>query len=427
MHDKQENKRFEQLRKMAEDMLRERADGDESPNLAYDFNELLHELEVHQIELEMQHAELERAYSTLERTQGKFNDLFDFAPVGYTVTNSDGIIQQANLTIAAMLGADRGKLIGKKHSSFLDSEHKEIYYLHRRAVFQTQERQSCDLRMQRQDGSHFFAHLNSEIVPEEPGTCRTSITDVSQIKQAESSLKRSLEREKELNALRSRLIEVISHEMRTPLSTILSSIDILDRYSDRMNEAKREERYERIRNYVGYLTDVIDDVVIAHRASDDSPIVRTHEFDVVAVFRHLVEDISLLDNNQDRVEVRIRPTDESRIVTWDQNLFRRVIVNLLQNALKYSDGAVKCSLMHNKQRVVLRVQDEGGGIPEADREYIFDMFYRGDNTLRVPGTGVGLTVAKAAVEAHDGTIRIKSDTSGTTFTVILPCHVESHN
>jgi len=425
MSDKQRNEKFERLRQLAENMLHTRAEA--NTNLPDDFAELIHELEVHQIELEMQHAELERAYDALERTRKQFNDLFDFAPVGYIVTTREGVVQQANLTIAALLGVERNQLIGQKFSTFVVKDYKETYHIHRRTLFRTEEQQSCDVRVQCHDESRFFAHLNSEIIPENPDTCRTSITDISQIKQAESALKRSLYREKELNALKSRLIEVISHEMRTPLSTILSSIELLDRYSDRMDDAKRKQRYDRIRTYIWYLNAVVDDVLIAHRTGDDAPIVRTEQFDVTAVLEQLVEDTSLLSNDQNRVEYRAQPSEQPQMVTWDQQLFRRIVVNLLQNALKYSDGQVTCALRCDDQQVTLRIRDVGEGILEADQKHIFDMFYRGSNTTSIPGTGVGLPIVKAAVEAHHGTITFETSTSGTTFIVKMPRHVQDRN
>jgi len=425
MSDKQRNEKFEQLRKLAENMLHTRAEA--NTNLPDDFAELIHELEVHQIELEMQHAELERAYDALERTRKQFNDLFDFAPVGYIVTTREGIIQQANLTIAAMLSVERNQLIGQKFSTFLLKDYKETYHIHRRTLFRTEEQQSCNVRVQCHDESGFFAHLNSEVIPENPDTCRTSITDISQIKQAESALQRALYHEKELNALKSRLIEVISHEMRTPLTTILSSIELLDRYSDRMDDAKRKEKYERIRTYIWYLNDVVNDVVIAHRTGDDAPIVRTEQFDITDMFEKIIEDISLLDNDESRVRYQIQSSERPQMVTWDQRLSRRIIVNLLQNALKYSDGRVTCSLICDDQQVTIHIQDEGDGIPEADQKHIFDMFYRGRNTTSIPGTGVGLPIVKAAVEAHHGTISFETSASGTTFIVKMPRHVQDRN
>ncbi len=428
MSDKRTNNKFEQLRKLAEDFLREREQSSDKSSFPENFAELIHELEVHQIELEMQHTELGNAYRSLEKSRNQYNDLFDFAPVGYMVTDREGVIHQANLTIAVMIGIDRGELIGRKFSSFLVDDSKEVYYIHRRMVFRKEEQQSCDIRVNDKENSHRFVRLNSEIVPEQPDTCRTSITDISHIKQAELVLQRALQREKELNELKTRLISVISHEMRTPLSAIMSSIDIMDRYGDKLTEAKRDQHYERVRAYVWFLTDIIQDVVTAHHVSDDSPIMRLETFDVVPVVEQLTANIAdLVDEDKDRVELQIRPGECPQMVTWDRHLIRRIIVNLLQNALKYSDSQVTCTMICDEQEITIRITDEGKGIPEEDHPYIFDMFYRGSNTISIRGTGIGLAIVKEAVEAHDGTITFKTSRYGTKFTVKLPRHTQRND
>lgn len=425
MADSSRKTKFDQLRQLAEDLLSQRPDSDASP--VGDFAELLHELEVHHIELEMQHTELEHTYRALEQSQRQYADLFDFAPVGYVITDREGIVQRANLTIATMLGVERSNLKGNRFSSYIVDDYKDSYYIHRRTVFRTKEQQGIDVRLRRADKSDFSAHLLSEVVTGNNETSRTAIMDISQIKQAEATLERALYREKELNALKSQLIEVIAHELRTPLATILSSIDILDRYHERLTDTKRQTHFERIRTYVWYLTDVVQDVVLAYRSNNDAPAARTDTFDVIPFLESMVSDISALDSRSGRVDLSIQTCQESELVTWDQHLIRRIIVNLLQNALKYSEDRVNCSLVCQAETLIFEVRDQGQGIPTDDHPHIFDMFYRGGNTVSIPGTGVGLGIVKIAVELHKGSIDFTTGEAGTTFTVQLPRHVEDRS
>jgi len=191
MADKHRCDKFEQLRHLAEQLLQERADTTENADSFNDFKDLIHELDVQQIELEMQYAQLEQAYAALEQSQKQFNDLFDFAPVGYMVTDHDGVIQQANLKLASMLGVDRRQLIGEKFSTFLFDDDKKTYDLHRRTLFRPEDQQSCEVQIQGADGSRLFAHLTSELIPEDPDTCRTSVTDITERTQTEDALRES--------------------------------------------------------------------------------------------------------------------------------------------------------------------------------------------------------------------------------------------
>ena len=423
MSDSNKDEQFRQLRKLAEDMLHQ---GDAiAESLPVDLAKLTHELEVHQIELEMQHTELARAYDSLEYSQQQYADLFNFAPVGYIVTDREGIIQQANRTIADMLGIDRAELIEQKFNEYVSREDKDIYYMHQRAVFRTGNRQSCDLRMICADNTEFFVQLNTEPVADEFDICRTSVTDTSKIKKAEEALREALHREKELNNLKSQLIEMISHELRTPLTTILTAVDVLERYESRMAKAKKKQRYDQIRTYVWYLNDVINDVIVAHRSNDAIPKLRVETFDVTEFLEKIIYDMDVVTDAHKRIQYDPEANQSPELASWDKHLFQRIVTNLIQNALKYSDAAVNCSLHCNDHSITLEVQDHGNGIPADDRPYIFDMFYRGSNTVSVPGTGVGLGIVQTAVKAHQGVIRFDTNQDGTTFVVRLPRHAKA--
>lgn len=419
MSDKQ--KQFNRLRQLAEETLQQNGSIDTA--FSDDLAELIHELQVHQLELEMQHTELQRAYDLLEDSRQAYADLFEFAPVGYAVTNPEGKIQQMNLTLATMLGVERQACMGKSLASFMAPAYADIYFTHRRTLCRQREPQHCDVQIVHADGSVFFAHLNSEFVSESEAdgcTYRTAIIDISQIKQAQASLQRTLSRERELNQIKSHLLEMIAHEFRTPLSTILASVEMLDRYDDRLDAAKRKKRYNTMRNHIWYLNDTVDDIVLAHRAGTDQPVLKPQTFDVIGFTRQLIEEIPL---NSQRIDLVVPEGVTALNVTCDRHLFRRIVVNLLQNALKYSEDRVDCRLSYDAEQVTLKIMDRGGGIPTDDEPHIFEMFYRGSNAGSVPGTGVGLYVVRLAVEAHGGEVRLETGTTGTTVVVHLPRHV----
>jgi PAS domain S-box-containing protein len=162
-----------------------------------DANRLLHELQVHQIELEMQNEELRHVQQELEESRNRYSDLYDFAPVGYFTIDKNGIICEANLTGANLLGIERGFLIGKPLSPFIVSEDRDSFYFHRKQVFETKERQICEIRIVKKYGTQFYAQLESMIIQNSEGNfsqCRTIISDVTERKQAEEAQRNSEER-----------------------------------------------------------------------------------------------------------------------------------------------------------------------------------------------------------------------------------------
>jgi PAS domain S-box-containing protein len=177
------------LRQRAEEVLQQQPEElREMP--PEDIQHLIHELQVHQIELEMQNEELRRIQRELELSRDRYSDLYDFAPVGYFTLSETGLILQANLTAATMLGVERGRLIKQPLSRFILSEDQDIYYLHRKQLFETREPQVCEMRMVRKDGSQFWAQIEAAMALDGEGqaVCRTAMSDITERKQAEERL-----------------------------------------------------------------------------------------------------------------------------------------------------------------------------------------------------------------------------------------------
>ena len=151
--------------------------------------QMLHELRVHQIELEMQNEELRDSQMALDALQARYFDLYDLAPAGYCTVSEPGLIMQANLTAAGLLGVARGALIGKPLSQFIAKADQDIYYLHRKKLIETGEPQSCELRMVKQDGTQFWVYLSATAAQNAEGAfeMRAVLSDVSERRQAEAA------------------------------------------------------------------------------------------------------------------------------------------------------------------------------------------------------------------------------------------------
>ena len=121
----------------------------------------LHELQVHQIELEMQNEELRRTQAELEASRARYFDLYDLAPVGYFTLSEEGLILEANLTAATLLGVARGALVKQPITRFILPEDQDIYYRHRKLLFETGSPQACELRLMKKDAAPFWVHIDS--------------------------------------------------------------------------------------------------------------------------------------------------------------------------------------------------------------------------------------------------------------------------
>lgn len=182
------------LRKRAEALLR--TNPSEAPTLpTSDVQALIHELNVHQMELEIQNEELRQSQLELSRSRDRFSDLFDFAPVGYVMLDMAGIILEANLAAAAMLGAERKRLAGSNISKWLDHADQDMVYLHRQAVFADPARQTCEVTMRKADGATHSVRLESiAVASDREWQCRTALIDVTAQKQASNQLEESEKR-----------------------------------------------------------------------------------------------------------------------------------------------------------------------------------------------------------------------------------------
>ena len=153
--------------------------------------QLIHELQVHQIELEMQNEELRRTQQELEASRDNYAELYDVAPVGYFVLDQKGVILEANLTVCGLLGRARAFLMGKPFASFVNEEDGNTLYLHFRQVLETQSKQTCDIRLAKNDGSQIPLRLDSLVLGSQDGSptvFRTTVSDITRRRHAEEAL-----------------------------------------------------------------------------------------------------------------------------------------------------------------------------------------------------------------------------------------------
>ncbi|MFA7419619.1 MAG: PAS domain S-box protein [Melioribacteraceae bacterium] len=245
--------------------------------------------------------------------------------------------------------------------------------------------------------------------------------EIEKQKEFEMLLKNSLTKEKELSMMKSSFISTASHEFRTPLTSILSSSEMLQRYKKRWDDAKKDEHFDRIKRQVDYLTKLLDDVLLISKTESGRIEYNPSEVNI----RQLIED-SLKESKaqmQESHKVVKKFTCEKNTFNVDGKLMRFIISNLLSNAIKFSPngGKIEIKTDCNAKDLKLAISDQGIGLAPEDVNKIFQSFYRASNVGAISGTGLGLSIVHHAVELHGGKIIVKSELGkGTTFEVSIP-------
>lgn len=370
-----------------------------------------------------------QAEEALRQSEELLRDVLENLPVGVWLIAPDGKIVFGNPAGKEIWGG--AKYIGIDSFAvyrgwWLESG-KQIEpdeWAAARAIVKGETSLNEEIEIEAFDGTHKYL-LNSAIpIRDSEQRIQGAIIvnqDVTMLKLAENTLRAAFEKEKELGDLKSRFVSMASHEFRTPLATILSSSEMLLNYRERMDEPKIDRKLITIANQVKHLTSIVEDVLDLTRMQSGRTEFRPVAADLDALCREIVDEF------RSRAEIQQTITytcaQASVQFPFDRKLMRQIVINLVANACKYSapEKSVYIGLEFTETNAILRVRDEGIGIPEADMRHLFEPFHRAGNVGTVSGTGLGLSIAKQAIELHEGTIRAESRVNvGSTFTVTLP-------
>jgi signal transduction histidine kinase len=248
--------------------------------------------------------------------------------------------------------------------------------------------------------------------------------DISQRKEAEEELKLMLIKERELGELKTRFVSMASHEFRTPLAIIQTSVELLDHYAERLSPLERRESTTAIQQSVDRMRGLMENFLTLGRMGVSFTSCKLVPCDVAVIMAQLTTQVSSADGL--RHSLRNSPThaDPSSIrLMLDPELLGQIVGNLLTNACKYSDAQTEVVLRWGRHEGALQidVMDQGMGIPAADLPKLFETFHRASNVTGIQGSGLGLAIVKRAVEAHGGQIDVRSALGeGSCFTVRLP-------
>lgn len=249
--------------------------------------------------------------------------------------------------------------------------------------------------------------------------------NISAQKKAQQRIRDALDKERELNELKSRFVSMASHEFRTPLSTILTSVSLLKRYNETEEVEKRLKHLNRIRTSVQNLTTILNDFLSLDKLEEGRVQTNNHQVAISDLMADLVEEMETHCKAGQTIELH---SSIACSINSDEHILRNVLINLLSNAIKYSpeNTTVEVGCHLEGENVALTVKDAGIGIPLDEQEHLFSRFFRASNAVNIQGTGLGLHIVKRYVELLGGDITFESVPSkGTEFTLTFPMTAEA--
>ena len=283
-------------------------------------------------------------------------------------------------------------------------------------------------RLQHKDGNYVWILDRGKVVEKgtdgKPQRMIGTQTDITKLKLMEQSLRESVEREKELNDLKSRFISVASHEFRTPLATIMVLTDTLLSYQARMTAQQQSERLVKIQSQVTDLNVIIEDLLHLSRLQSAATALEPTEFDLVALIHEIVEELAA---QTETVRIDCHAQLSELAVYMDKKQIRMIVANLVSNALKYSRPGqrVVLNIRQHDGSAIIEIADQGIGIPENEIKHLYTPFFRASNVGNISGTGLGLNIIKECIVRHGGAIDVQSVMDkGTSFTVRLPLRLD---
>lgn len=386
--------------------------------------------------LEDQVEETKRAKDELQSVMTFQEAVVNFSGAMVIATNPKGIITLINPAAEELLGYKAEEVIGKYDPS-LFHVHKEVMERsqllskelkrHISPGFETLVAKSMNGLMNKQEwlyvkknGKHFPVSLTITALQNQQNEITGFLgvaVDISETKKKEEELKKALDVEKELNMLKTRFVSIASHEFRTPLSAILSSVYLLQKYTGAEDHLKREKHIGRIVSSVNILTDILNDFLSIGKIEEGKITPTPSQFNISDHIRKCIDEIKEIQKTGQRI---IYEHHGAHDVLLDSTLLRHIIINLLSNAVKFSpeDSEICINANVSSEIIELTVINHGIGIPKQDQEHLFERFFRGSNATGIQGTGLGLHIIQKYTEMMNGQVNCISEPGEKTSFII---------
>ncbi len=421
--------------------LRERA-SEASPAALELFPQSLDELYLALEELHQQTEALAETQLTVEHERLRYQELFDFAPDGYLVTDREGVIQEANHAAGLLLNVEPRFLIGKLFVTFIAMDDRLAWRTWLAERLETPETQLWETRLQPHELPLIDVELRVGASRQRNGqiaSIRWLIRDVTECRREQQQLKvlntqleqRVAERTAEMkNAIRLRdeFLSIAAHELKTPITSLRGYAQVIMRQLGRhatLDSTVLHNALQTIDQQSAKLTTLIAQLLDVRRIEDGRLHLARERTDMARLLRELMIAIQMTASKHHLT----LHTPSEVYVQVDPIRLEQALTNLIDNAIKYSPDGGDIELevsTPTPEQVCISVTDHGLGVPPEYRARIFDRFYRVPSTQHIGGLGLGLNISQQIIEQHDGTIRAEfPEMGGTRFVVTLPTHLET--
>lgn len=379
--------------------------------------------------------------------------LFKNAFLGIIVINHEGNILQINHFTESLFGYTSKELIGKKIEVLIPERFRKMHFTERKKFIQQPRNRPMGMGIDqvalKKDGSEFpaeicLSHYHDKkqlyiiafvcdiTLRKQSEFEKKQLNDMLEVKVEERThqlretleklqlskeeMARSLAKERDLNELKSRFVTMASHEFRTPLSTVLSSAYLLEKYVTTDDQPKRKRHIERIISSVNMLTDTLNDFLSVGKIEEGKITLKPMSFNIKEHITDIIKEMKNIQKNGQHITYEHKGAE---MIWLDPAILKHIVMNLVSNAIKFSpeNSLTKVkSEMSDKHQLVLMIKDHGIGISKEDQKHLFERFHRGSNVTNIQGTGLGLHIVAKYTELLNGKIKCTSELEkGTEF------------
>jgi PAS domain S-box-containing protein len=389
--------------------------------------------------------------------------LFEFATEGIIISDKSGVIVRANPSAERLFGYEKGELINQKIEILVPNKLSHSHEKHRDNYHHNPHPRSMgrgmDLFGKKKNGEELPIEISlSHYKSDEEQFVIAFIIDISERKIADEKIKRSnaelelkveertkilketmyeleaskeelsmaLEKEKELNDMKSRFVSMASHEFRTPLSTILSSASLIGKYKITEEEDKRHKHVDRIKSAVSNMTLILNDFLSAGKLEEGKITINLVSINIAEYINESITDLTNFLKKGQTVNYTHQGNKE---FVSDKQFLKNIMINLVSNSSKFSpeNKSIDINTIVTNSELKITVKDNGIGIPVDEQKNLFERFFRAKNALNIQGTGLGLSIVAKYIEVLKGTITFESELNkGTIFYITLPLQDEDN-